>query len=124
MLSTKRHAAKSCVRVGWSGSVVSVGFAVTPPTGRWGRAVFEKAGFIKIFFYVKYVLYVNSCIAVFAMSLQHQAKADRNIFLNLAQNVLTRMYLSAFLTSGLDGVVGRRHVLAAVALQGKTRGSY
>jgi len=80
MPSSKRHAAKPCVGVGRSGGVISVGFTVTPPTRRWGRAVFEKAGFIKIF-YFKHVLYVNSCIAVFAMSLQHQAKVDPHIFI-------------------------------------------
>ena len=76
--------------MGWSGGVVSVGLTVTPPTRSWGRAVFEKAGFIKIFFNVKRVLYVNSCIAVFAVSLEDQAKVDPTYLQYLQCHLRTR----------------------------------
>jgi hypothetical protein len=55
------------------------------------------------------------------MSLQDHAKVDPiYLFLNLAPKFLNRIYLHAFLTSGLDGVVGWRHVPAAVALRSKS----
>jgi hypothetical protein len=124
MLASKRHAAKPYVGVGWSGGVVSVGLTLTPPTRRWGRAVFEMAGFIKNLFYIWHVLSVNSCIAVSAASLRYQANVDPTyLFLNLAPKFLNRLYLRAFLTSGLDGVVGWRYS-RPLALRGKTLGSY
>jgi len=62
------------------------------------------------------------------MSLQHRAKVDPHTFIfEFGPNIFDPhvfFYLRAFLTSGLDGVVGRRDVPAAVAQQGKTRGSY
>jgi hypothetical protein len=55
------------------------------------------------------------------LSLQGRAKVDPiYLFLNLAPKFLNRVYLRAFLTSGLDGVLGWRHVPAAVALRGKS----
>jgi hypothetical protein len=104
-----------------------VGLTVTPPGGGWGGGSFRKGRFYyDFFFHVWHVLYVNSCTAVFAVSLEDQAKVDPTyLFLNSAQKFTEPLIPPRVLNLGSrrgGWVVGWRHVPAAIALRVKTLG--